>query len=163
VLLFGPLYHLGDASDRRLALKEAARVCRPDGFVFATAISRFAALFAHLRRGDIANERVFESVTIELSSGRRAPRATRATTFPDAYFHLPSELATELDSAGLLVDEIYGVEGPGWLARNFGQLWRDPLRRTRLLQLARTVETDADLRPVSVHLLAVARAPGPTP
>jgi SAM-dependent methyltransferase len=159
VLLFGPLYHLGEEADRRLALQEAVRVCRPGGLVFAVAISRFASLFAHLRRGDIADERVFANVTVELASGRRAPREARASTFPDAYFHLPSELMGELESVGLLVEELVGVEGPGWLARDFDRLWRDAGGRARLIELARAAEPVSNLVAASVHLLAVARAP----
>ncbi|HEY7873687.1 MAG TPA: class I SAM-dependent methyltransferase, partial [Actinomycetota bacterium] len=35
VLLLGPLYHLVEADDRRTALREAARVLRPSGVLFA--------------------------------------------------------------------------------------------------------------------------------
>ncbi len=42
VLLFGPLYHLTDPADRFLALREARRILRPKGVLFATGISRFA-------------------------------------------------------------------------------------------------------------------------
>jgi SAM-dependent methyltransferase len=159
VLLFGPLYHLGEERDRQLALHEALRVCRPGGLVFAIAISRFALLFAHLRRGDIADERVFANLTTEIASGRRAPSDARASTFPDAYFHLPSELIRELESVGLAVEELFGVEGPGWLARDFDALWGDPAGREHLLELARAVESVPELRAASVHLFAVARTP----
>ena len=157
VLLFGPLYHLGEQRDRSLALREAARVCRPGGLVFAIAISRFAPLLAHVRRGDIADERVFASVSAETLVGRRAPVASRVSTFPDAYFHLPSELTAEIESSGLLLEEIYGLEGPAWLARNFDDLWRDPDKRVRLVELARLAETEPELLTTSAHLLAVAR------
>ena len=42
VLLLGPLYHLQARDDRLRALREAARVVRPGGPVFAAAISRWA-------------------------------------------------------------------------------------------------------------------------
>jgi SAM-dependent methyltransferase len=42
VLLLGPLYHLGDPSERRQAIAEAARVLRADGLVFAAGINRLA-------------------------------------------------------------------------------------------------------------------------
>src|SRR5215204_1860393 len=44
VLLLGPLYHLTEQTDRIRALREAGRVVRPGGVVFAAAISRFASL-----------------------------------------------------------------------------------------------------------------------
>jgi SAM-dependent methyltransferase len=157
VLLFGPLYHLCDERARSVALREAARICRPGGLVFAIAISRFAPLLAHVRRGDIADERVFASVSTETQTGRRAPVASRVSTFPDAYFHLPSELAAEVEASGLSVDGIYGLEGPAWLARNFDDLWRDPDKRARLVELATAAESEPGLLATSVHLLAVAR------
>src|SRR5262249_53797018 len=43
VLLLGPLYHLTEGADRLSALKEAHRILRPGGVVFAAAISRFAS------------------------------------------------------------------------------------------------------------------------
>ena len=157
VLLFGPLYHLAEHEERALALREAARVCRPGGLVFAMAISRFAPLLAHLRRGDIADERVFASVRIETRAGLRSSPGSRVSTFPDAYFHLPSELTAEVESSGLRVDGIYGLEGPGWLARNFDDLWRDPDKRARLVELAGLADTEPELLGTSAHLLAVAR------
>jgi ubiquinone/menaquinone biosynthesis C-methylase UbiE len=42
VMLLGPLYHLRQSQDRLLALREARRVSKPSGFVFAAAISRYA-------------------------------------------------------------------------------------------------------------------------
>ena len=156
VLLFGPLYHLGEERDHSLALREAARVCRPRGLVFAIAISRFAPLLAHVRRGDIADERVFASVSAETRVGRRAPLASRVSTFPDAYFHLPSELAADR-VVRAEVEKISGLEGPAWLARNFDDLWRDPDKRARLVELARLAETEPELLTTSAHFLAVAR------
>ena len=42
VLLLGPLYHLASRADRIAAIREAARVLRPGGALFAAAISRWA-------------------------------------------------------------------------------------------------------------------------
>ena len=50
VLLLGPLYHLTGATDRREALREAARVLRPGGVLFAAAISRWASALDGLAR-----------------------------------------------------------------------------------------------------------------
>ncbi len=39
VLLFGPLYHLHNESDRQKCIAEAKRVCKPDGIIFFAFIS----------------------------------------------------------------------------------------------------------------------------
>jgi SAM-dependent methyltransferase len=43
VLLYGPLYHLPERSDRLRALREARRVPRTEGLLLTAAISRFAS------------------------------------------------------------------------------------------------------------------------
>src|SRR5882757_6206065 len=62
VLLAGPMYHLPEAADRRLALREAIRVIRPGGFVAVIAINRAANLIGStlankllLRRGVVTD------------------------------------------------------------------------------------------------------------
>ncbi len=49
VLLLGPLYHLGDAAERRNAIAEAARILRPSGLLFAAGINRLTYLRDVLR------------------------------------------------------------------------------------------------------------------
>lgn len=39
VLLFGPLYHMSNAEDRQQCIREAKRVCKPDGKLFFAFIS----------------------------------------------------------------------------------------------------------------------------
>jgi SAM-dependent methyltransferase len=50
ILLLGPLYHLTEREDRLQALREARRLLRPGGRVFAATISRFASLIDGLSR-----------------------------------------------------------------------------------------------------------------
>jgi ubiquinone/menaquinone biosynthesis C-methylase UbiE len=51
VLLLGPLYHLTERAERLKALREAHRVLRPGGLVFAVTISRFASLLSGMTYG----------------------------------------------------------------------------------------------------------------
>jgi SAM-dependent methyltransferase len=159
VLLLGPLYHLGERADRLLALREAARICRPEGVVVAAAISRFAPLIDMIRRGRLRDEATFANVMDEVRTGRRVPEHRRMSPFPDAYFHLPEELAEEAVGAELELTAVYGLEGPGSLLDDRHSSWEDERTRAHLLDAARLVETDPHVIAMSAHLLAVARKP----
>jgi SAM-dependent methyltransferase len=159
VLLLGPLYHLGEVGERARALREARRICRVGGLVFAAAISRFAGLLDAVRTGSIVDEQVLANVRAEVQSGRRVDAARRTSPFPDAYFHLPDEFRAEAGSAGLDVLGLYGFDGPGWLQKDLEPLAEDDLLRERLLSLARDAEASPHLLALSAHLLVVARKP----
>ncbi len=75
----------------------------------------------------------------------------------DTFFHHPHELKTEVSSPGFRDAEVFGIEGPGWLLRDFDEWWDDEPRRGRLLRFARTLETEPSLIGVSAHLMAVGR------
>jgi SAM-dependent methyltransferase len=161
VLLLGPLYHLGEESDRAEALREAARVCRSGGWIVAAAISRFTPLLDLIRRGRVTEAQVFANVQAEASTGRRVPPEQRTSPFPDAYFHLPAELERELSAAGLEVEGVYGIEGPAWLLDDLDPAWEDEAALEGILAVARAYETDPSLIAVSAHLIAVGRKPDP--
>lgn len=155
VLLLGPLYHLPSRTDRLAAWREALRVCRPGGGVLAAAISRFTPALDGVREGWIACERSFETVQMQTEHGWRIDGG--ATSFPPAYFHQPEELQAEAEEAGLRVEAVYGVEGPGWLMGGIEEKWADDVMRERLLWLARLTEQDPRTRSLSAHLLLAGR------
>jgi SAM-dependent methyltransferase len=62
VVLFGPLYHLTDRTDRIQALREAHRVLRPGGTLLAAAISRFASTLDGLCRGFLKDQQFADIV-----------------------------------------------------------------------------------------------------
>jgi SAM-dependent methyltransferase len=158
VLLLGPLYHLLDAGERRLALREARRVLRPGGWLFAAAISRYAALFDLLVRADVLHE----PGTLPLLRDVLATGAFRSGPdgpFTTAYFHRPSELADEVTAAGFDLADVFNVEGPGFVVLDVDRRWDDPERREALLEAARLIETEPEARAAAAHLLAVGRRP----
>jgi SAM-dependent methyltransferase len=160
VLLLGPLYHLVDAEDRARALAEAARVLDPGGLLFAAAISRYASALDGLSRDLFEDARFAAIVEQDLRDGQHRNRTERADYFTTAYFHDPDELRTEVTQAGLVVDGVYGLEGPAWMLPDFAERWADERRRADIVRLASALESEPSLLGASAHLLAVARKPG---
>jgi SAM-dependent methyltransferase len=158
VLLMGPLYHLTERSERLAALGEAARVMRPGGLVAAVAISRFASLLDSLRRGVLRNPDLIAMVERDLRDGQHRNPSLEANPnwFTTAFFHHPDQLAAEVREAGLDLEAVLAVEGPGWL---FEDQWADPAQRDSVLRAIRAVEREPSLLGQSSHLLAVAHRP----
>lgn len=156
VLLLGPLYHLTERADRLAALAESGRILKPGGLLFAAAISRFASLLDGLVSGYLGDSEYVRIVENDLRTGQHR-NPTSHDYFTTAFFHLPEELAGEVTEAGLVIEELLGVEGPGWLLRDLEARWTDPEQRRQLLDAARAVERAPSLLGLSPHLLAVAR------
>ncbi len=114
VLLLGPLYHLHERADRVAALAEARRVVKPGGLVAAAVISRYASTIDGLR-GLLEQDGFEASIERDLEDGRHTNPERRPRWFTSAYFHLPEEVAGELQEAGLADVEVLAIEGPrGW-------------------------------------------------
>ncbi|MBV9324836.1 MAG: methyltransferase domain-containing protein [Chloroflexi bacterium] len=161
VLLMGPLYHLVERSDRLLALREARRVVRPDGCVVAVGISRFASLLDGLRSGWLGDP-VFSAIAeqdLKTGQHRNPEPERRPEWFTTAYFHRPDELVEEAAAAGLLIDGVFGIEGPGWLI--WRERWDDLHQRAQLLYAARALEAEPAVSGTSAHLMVIAHAPRP--
>ncbi len=159
VLLFGPLYHLTRRDERLAVLGEARRVLRPGGLALATAISRFGSLLDGVRQGYLADPAAFRIIEETVRTGRnRDPGLEHYPGwFTTSHFHRPDELAAEVAESGLMLEGLFGVEGPG----GFVGAWRDdPRQRPVILDVARLVEQEPSLLGLSPHILAVARKPG---
>ncbi len=159
VLLLGPLYHLVEPADRRAALAAAARVLRPGGILVAAGISRWASMLDGLSREVLRDRDFARIVERDLRDGVHRNTTDRLDYFTTAYFHRPEELEREVAEAGLDVEGLYGIEGPGWILPDFLDRWNDPERRELLLQSARALESEPAVIGCSAHLLAVGRKP----
>jgi ubiquinone/menaquinone biosynthesis C-methylase UbiE len=159
VLLLGPLYHLTEGADRSRALREARRVLKPGGRLFAAAISRWASALDGLSRDLFQDPRFAPIVEQDLETGQHRNPTERLDFFTTAYFHRPDELRAEVSEAGLIVEGLYGIEGPGWILPDVTARLTDAERRADLLRVARLLESEPAMLGASAHLLVVARTP----
>lgn len=157
VLLLGPLYHLTERAARLHALREARRVLRPGGLVFAVGVSRFASLLAGLFDGFLADPAFREIVERDLLDGQHR-NPTDHDYFTTTFFHHPDELRAEVAEAGFTVAALLGVEGPGWALPDLATRWAEPARRAEILAAARAIESEPSLLGFHAHVLAVGRA-----
>lgn len=107
-LLMGPLYHLWAYEERLQALREARRLLKPGGVVFAAFISRFAPFcdaaskgFAWALEEPDTNEKL---LTTGINSGAD-------DGFTDAYFAHPDEVIPLGEAAGFETLLRLGCEG----------------------------------------------------
>lgn len=157
VLLLGPLYHLVEHDQRVLALREVMRVARPGAPVLVSAISRWAPRL----HGYLA-ERLYERATFfpELvhvveESGRLNDKVPGWFT---GYCHRPEELREEVQEAGLVVEDLVGLEGLAFALGDLDERLKNATGRQVVLDCARVIERVPELLGLSPHLLVVARA-----
>src|ERR1700730_6297205 len=159
VLLLGPLYHLVERADRLQALREARRILKAPGVLFAAAVSRFASLLDGLSTGNFRDAEFREIVAADLASGQHRNPMNNPSYFTTAYFHRPEELAAEVRDAGFSEVQILAVEGPAWSAAMFREAWDDPAQRQSLMEFLSLIEREPSLQRASAHLIAVAHKP----
>ena len=160
VLLLGPLYHLIQRGDRATALREAHRVLRPGGVLFAAGISRFASTLSGLRLGVIHDPRFETIVKGDIRDGvhHNPDIAGHPEWFTLAYFHTPPALKEEVQAAGFPDVQIVAIEGIG-AAAEIDDALDDPSRRDTVMRAIRRVESEPSLLGVSPHLMAIATKP----
>jgi ubiquinone/menaquinone biosynthesis C-methylase UbiE len=157
VLLLGPLYHLTERSDRLKALREAYRILRPGGILFAVGISRFTSALDGLRQGFLEDPAFVQIVERDLTDGQHRNPMNHPDYFTTAFFHDPKELRTEVEESGFQYEKTLPIEGPLWLSSYVTANFNDPGRRELNLMLMRRLEEEPSLLGVSAHLLVVAR------
>jgi SAM-dependent methyltransferase len=157
VLLMGPLYHLQRREDRLQALREARRVLRSGGLLFAVVIPRWASALVGMLRGWTEDAAYAGMVHEEITTGLHRRPASWPQLFMDGWFHSQEEVDAELAESGFHRLRTAAIEGPAWMWRDFDEAWQDPARRERILQLARLAEHDPEVLAASPHAAVICR------
>jgi S-adenosylmethionine-dependent methyltransferase len=106
-LLLGPLYHLHRQTERQIVLRQAHRLLRPGGLIFASVITRFAGFrdaavhgYSFVLDDPAYSEKLLETGVHDNGIG-----------FTDAYFAHPAEVVPLGESAGFTTLRLMGCEG----------------------------------------------------
>ena len=107
VLLFGPLYHLLESSERMQAICEGMRVLKDNGRFFAAFITRFAPFRDAAKNYPdwLTKNRAYAEHL--LATGKH----NQGKGFVNAYFAHPTEIVPFMESAGLTTLNLIGCEG----------------------------------------------------
>lgn len=156
VLMLGPLYHLTERNERISALQESYRILRKGGIIFAVAISRYASTLRGMIDGIIDPEYI-KIVDRDLRDGQHRNPNEHPAYFTTAFLHRPEELKAEIETVGFDLEGLFGIQGPAWLLQNLEEQWADPNCRERLLNIARSLESEPSIIGASTHIMAIAR------
>ena len=156
VLMLGPLYHLTERNERIAALQESYRILRGGGIIFAVAISRYASTLHGMIDGNMDPDFI-KIASRDLREGQHRNPNEHPAYFTTAYLHRPEEFKSEIEAVGFDLEGLFGIQGPGWLLQNLEEQWDNPNYRERLLNIARSLESEPSVIGVSAHIMAIAR------
>ena len=112
VICFGPLSHLLEERDRKLAARELVRVAKPGAPLFVSVINRFAVFRTVLQRYDLHEDLVDPHHKRMFDEGLHLAHPSKdGSGFTDAYFYTPDELKSSFEEQGTEILAIAGCEG----------------------------------------------------
>ena len=160
VLLFGPLYHLQEKTDRINAITEARRVLKPNGVLLAATISRYASLLDGFWQNFIDDAGFEKIMDQDLTNGNHFNTTGNPFYFTEAHFHSQVEIEEEFTLGGFANITIKAIEGFGWLVPGFMNRWNDDAWREKLLHYIQQTESDPVMIGISAHVMTVAMKEG---
>jgi len=163
--LGGPLSHVLDVDERDTAARELRRVTAVGGPVFVSVMGRLHLLLVTLMATDRDSERLDLLAELAMSGDYDADLLDgRESRFVETHFFRAGELEVLLTEAGLVVEELVGLEGlasvygAGRLAESPEDLSDE--QREHVRNLVDTLRGDRSVADFSAHLLAVCRVGG---
>jgi ubiquinone/menaquinone biosynthesis C-methylase UbiE len=157
LLFLGPLYHLTERKERISVLKEASRVTRKGGPIFAAVISRYASLMDGIFQNFLDDPAFVQIVEKDLCDGQHRNPTGNPAYFTSTFFHHPDEIASEIQESGMTLEKLLAVESLGGLLPDFHRTWQHDERRERLLRFIRKIEDEPSLLGASAHIIAIAK------
>ena len=160
VLLMGPLYHLQNSADRKLALNEAHRVLKKGGLLVVSGVSKYSSTTWALSTYGINNNYMEDSVFFnmlksELTTGKHNRPKEYPGLIAEAYFSTPQEFENELIDSGFSIRNKYAVEGCIWFTPCLYEKWKNKQSRERLLDIIHLTENDNEIIGMSPHFLII--------
>ena len=153
VFLMGPLYHLVEEADRKLALQEAARRLRTGGVIFSAFTSRFGVLADLMKsKPDWIEDQAH--VRSLLENGKRPDDSPRGGF--RGYFAHPSEIAPLHEALGFETIVVAGIE-PIISADDTSYNALQAEQRQLWLDLLFEISTERSIVGASRHLLYVGK------
>lgn len=153
VLMFGPLYHIVSQHIRINCLREAKRVARSGGWLFAAAITRFACHTVNTLGRDDLTGATYPAELIALLERGDAPATVR---FPGGHFHTGEELLQEMAAAGLPDAEAHAIEGANGFALEELPVVDEEIHQAAM-SLVRLSGHLPGIRDMTNHLMGIAR------
>jgi ubiquinone/menaquinone biosynthesis C-methylase UbiE len=157
MLFMGPLYHLQNRDDRVAALREALRVLRPGGLLFAAVISRYGSLVDGFFKNYVADAQFTKVMMQVIDDGKHSNPRRKDGLFTTAYFHRPEELEAELTDAGFADIELLMIEGIWSYLPDFNTRWQDEGFRDMLMAAIEKIEADRSVIGLGGHMMGVGR------
>lgn len=163
--LGGPLSHVPDAAERSRGARELRRVTAVGGPVFVSVMGRLHLLLLTLMTTDRDSKRFDLLPDLAVSGDYDADLlGDRESRFVETHFFRAGELEVLLTEAGLVVEELVGLEGlasvygSGRLEGSPDDLSAEQRRHVR--DLVDTLRGDRPVADLSAHMLAVCRVGG---
>ncbi len=156
-LLLGPLYHLVTRKSRILALKEAYRVLKDGGTLFAAVISRYGSVMDGFFKNFIDDPEFVRIMKRDIKDGQHRNPRRRPGYFTTAYFHRPEDLEAELKDAGFSDCQLLVIESILSYIPDFTKKWKNQSFRSLLLDTLKGMESDRTVLGLGGHIMGVAK------